>query len=195
MGDVKKGAGQIGGAPFALARILVKAPEGVPMCGADVITGELYDLAAEPLRTGAFFADVFAFARGERRQKPLEIRVVFVGPVKLLARPVHEAHFLARGDLIIGAEVPAEALGSNRCFALPGQSYRIGDMVDAMRRIAGEDAAQRIRWEPDPDIGRIVSGWPERIDAAKALSLGFVRDESFEDNVRYFLEDDLETQP
>ena len=29
-------------------------------------------------------------------------------------------------------------------------------------------------------------------DVAEALALGFVRDDSFEDNIRFFLEDDIE---
>lgn len=94
-------------------------------------------------------------------------------------------------NLIIGAEIPADGWGQNRCIMLPGRTHRIGDMVEAMRRLAGDAPVERIRWEPDPQIQSIVLGWKGRFNPAKALRLGFVRDESFEDNVRYFLEDDL----
>ena len=93
-------------------------------------------------------------------------------------------------NLIHGAEIDAADLGTQRCFALPGRTHRIGDMVDAMRRIAGDAAADRVRWERDPALEAIVLGWKARLDPAKALSLGFVADEGFEDNIRYFLEDD-----
>ncbi len=95
-------------------------------------------------------------------------------------------------NLIIAAEVPAEALGQNRCFALPGRTHLIGDMVEAMRRVAGDAPVALIRWEPDRSIQNIVLGWKARFNPAKALALGFVRDDSFEDNIRFFLEDDIE---
>ncbi|MCH7602421.1 MAG: SDR family oxidoreductase [Proteobacteria bacterium] len=95
-------------------------------------------------------------------------------------------------NLIIAAEVEAQALGQNRCFALPGRTHRLGDMVEAMRRVAGDAAVGLIRWEPDPEVQQIVLGWKARFNPAKALALGFVRDDSFEDNIRFFLEDDIE---
>lgn len=93
-------------------------------------------------------------------------------------------------NLIHGAEIDAADLGTQRCFALPGRTHRIGDMVEAMRRIAGDAAADRVRWERDPALEAIVLGWKARLDPAKALRLGFVADDGFEDNIRYFLEDD-----
>jgi len=93
-------------------------------------------------------------------------------------------------NLIHAAEVETAALGQNRCFALPGRTHRLADQVEAMRRIAGDAAADRIRWEPDPEIQKIVLGWKAHFNPQKALALGFVADESFEDNIRFFLEDD-----
>jgi nucleoside-diphosphate-sugar epimerase len=95
-------------------------------------------------------------------------------------------------NLIHAAEISARSLGQNRCFALPGRTHSIGDMVEAMRRVAGDEAVDLIRWEPDPAIQQIVLGWKAHFNPAKALALGFVRDESFEDNIRFFLEDDVE---
>lgn len=94
-------------------------------------------------------------------------------------------------NLIKAAEIPAEAFGANRCVILPGRTYRIGEMIEAMRRVAGDAPVKLIRWEADPDVEKIVLGWKGRFNPAKALRLGFIRDESFEDNIRYFLEDDL----
>lgn len=94
-------------------------------------------------------------------------------------------------NLLMAADMPAEAFGANRCIMLPGRSYKIGDMVEAMRRVAGDAPVDLIRWEPDPVLQRIVLGWKGLFNPAKGLRMGFVRDDSFEDNVRYFLEDDL----
>lgn len=94
-------------------------------------------------------------------------------------------------NLIHGAEIDGADLGSNRCLVLPGRTHTIGEMVEAMRRIAGDGAVGLIRWEPDPEIQKIVMGWKGRFNPARALQLGFVSDSSFEDNVRFFLEDDV----
>lgn len=94
-------------------------------------------------------------------------------------------------NLIRAAEVEAEALGSNRCFSTPGRTDAVGEMIAAMRKVAGDEPVSRITWERDPAIERIVTGWRADIRADKALALGFERDESFEDNVRHFLEDDV----
>lgn len=95
-------------------------------------------------------------------------------------------------SLIHGAELKAADLGANRCFALPGHTHSIGAMVEALRKVAGEAPVARIRWEPDPAVQRIVLGWKARFNPAKALALGFRGDETFEENIRYFLEDDLQ---
>ena len=64
-------------------------------------------------------------------------------------------------------------------------------MVEAMRSVAGDDPVNLIRWEPDPVILKIVMGWKGNFDCSRALGMGFVADSSFEENVRYFLEDDV----
>ena len=94
-------------------------------------------------------------------------------------------------NLIHGAEIEAAGLGTQRCFALPGRTHTIGEMIEAMRRVAGDDPVSLIRWEEDPAVQKIVYGWKARLDPAKALALGFKADQDFEDNLRYFLEDDI----
>ena len=98
-------------------------------------------------------------------------------------------------NLIHAAEVEAQSLGQNRCFVLPGRLHRLGDMVEEMRQIAGDAPCTLIDWTRDPGIERIVLGWLQQpVNAAKALKLGFKADESFADNIRYFLEDDLSVE-
>ncbi|WMS43683.1 SDR family oxidoreductase [Acuticoccus sp. MNP-M23] len=94
-------------------------------------------------------------------------------------------------NLIRTAEVKAEDLGEQRCFAMPGKVASIGEMIECMRRVAGDEPVNRIVWEKDQRIIDIVSGWRPLINPQKALKLGLVTDGTFEDNVRYFLEDDI----
>jgi nucleoside-diphosphate-sugar epimerase len=95
-------------------------------------------------------------------------------------------------NLIHAARIDAAALGPNRCFGLSGRTDTIGAMIEAMTRVTGPDAAARITWKADPAIERIVRGWRSRIAAEKAQHLGFIADASFEDSVRWFLEDDID---
>ncbi|MEM9224031.1 MAG: D-erythronate dehydrogenase [Pseudomonadota bacterium] len=94
-------------------------------------------------------------------------------------------------NLIRCAELQADDLGENRCFALPGQAATIGEMIEAMRTVSGDEPVGRITFEPDQRIYDIVVGWRPYINPKKGLDLGLTHDESFEDNVRYFLEDDI----
>ncbi|SFD44445.1 D-erythronate dehydrogenase [Roseivivax sediminis] len=93
-------------------------------------------------------------------------------------------------NLIRGAEIEEAALGQNRAMQMPGRTWTIREVVDAMTAVAGPEPAKLIRWEKQPEIRRIVTGWRYDIQARKALSLGLKADESFKDNVRYYLEDD-----
>lgn len=95
-------------------------------------------------------------------------------------------------NLIRAADLESDALGLNRCLALPGRTDTIGEMIDAMTRVAGPDAAKRITWEADAFIEGIVKQFRAHVNPKKALGLGFKSDVSFEDSVRYFLEDDID---
>lgn len=94
-------------------------------------------------------------------------------------------------NLIHAAEIDGAALGTDRCLGLPGMTATIGDMVEAMRRVAGDAPVNLIRWERDPAIEAIVLGWRADFRPERARRLGFAEDRSFEDNVRWFLDDDI----
>jgi nucleoside-diphosphate-sugar epimerase len=96
--------------------------------------------------------------------------------------------------LVHALDLPGDALGDNRSLQLPGFSVSVGDMATAVRRAGGEEAYSRIRWEPDPLVQRIISGWPPALSAPRAIALGFSADIGIDDVVSAFIEDDLETQ-
>ncbi|MGP6087982.1 D-erythronate dehydrogenase [Antarctobacter jejuensis] len=95
-------------------------------------------------------------------------------------------------NLIKGAEIPREDLGLNHVMTMPGQMLTIGQMLDALTAVAGPEPAKLITWDPQPEIADILKGWRNEIRPAKAEKLGLQADASFEDNIRYFLEDDLQ---
>ncbi|PWL34142.1 D-erythronate dehydrogenase [Marivita sp. XM-24bin2] len=93
-------------------------------------------------------------------------------------------------NLIKGAELAEDDVGMNRNMMMPGKIWSVRQLIDAMTAVAGAEPAKLIRFEAQPDIQRIVKGW--RYDQApeKSLKLGLTADDSFEDNIRYYLEDD-----
>jgi nucleoside-diphosphate-sugar epimerase len=93
-------------------------------------------------------------------------------------------------NLVKGAELDAADLGTHRVMQMPGRTWSIAQVIAAMTAVVGPDPAKLIRWEAEPEIQRIVSGWKSDIHADRAVSLGLSADAGFEDNIRYYLEDD-----
>ncbi len=93
-------------------------------------------------------------------------------------------------NLVKAAELDAAAIGQNRAMQMPGKVWSIDQVIAAMTAVAGTEPAKLIRWEAQPEVQAIVSGWRWDIHADKALRLGLEADASFEDNIRYYLEDD-----
>ena len=92
-------------------------------------------------------------------------------------------------SLLHAYTLPASAWGNRRSLNLPGITVRVGEMVEALRKVAGDAPAERIRWEPDARIKAIVQSWPARFDTARADAMGFGRDTSFDAMVRDYVED------
>lgn len=75
------------------------------------------------------------------------------------------------------------ALEGETTITLPGITVTVGEMIEALRRIAGDDAAALIEERPDPDIAAIVRTWPGKVETPRARALGFEPDQSFDDLV------------
>ncbi|CAJ0699395.1 D-erythronate dehydrogenase [Ralstonia sp. 22086] len=91
-------------------------------------------------------------------------------------------------SLLHAYTLPASAWGNRRSLNLPGITVRVGEMVEALRKVAGDAPVSRIRWEPDARIKAIVQSWPARFNTARADAMGFGRDTSFEAMVRDYVE-------
>jgi nucleoside-diphosphate-sugar epimerase len=83
-----------------------------------------------------------------------------------------------------------DQLGSRRTLNMPGLSATVGEMIASLERLAGSECVKLIQSEPDPNIQRIVDGWPQRLDASRAQSLGFRAETSFEEIIQTHLEDE-----
>ena len=94
-------------------------------------------------------------------------------PVAEGVRNWHASPRAAVGFLIHGAELEGEEVGPRINLTMPGVCCTVAEQIAALRRIAGDKVAARIRSAPDPLVQRIVGGWPSRFDAARARALGF----------------------
>ena len=73
---------------------------------------------------------------------------------------------------------------------MPGVCCTVAEQIAALRRIAGERVAGRIRPSDDPLVARIVEGWPQRIEARRARELGFKAESSFDEIIRIHIDED-----
>jgi nucleoside-diphosphate-sugar epimerase len=66
------------------------------------------------------------------------------------------------------------SLGDTPTLTLPGISVTVGEMIDTLARLAGQDVADRITPAPDLAIQEIVASWPGEILCPRARALGFL---------------------
>ena len=128
------------------------------------------------------------------------IREPLAGQEAVLPVPETVRHWFASPRaaiefLIHAARIDTGLLGTRRNLSMPGLSATVGEQIESLRRVAGEKAARLIRREPDQTIMRIVEGWPRNFDARRAAALGFRADRSFEDIIRFHIEDELQGTP
>ncbi len=128
------------------------------------------------------------------------IREPLAGEEAVLPVPDSVRHWFASpraaiGFLLHASKINTEQLGTRRNLSMPGISATVAEQIDALRKVAGDRAAQLIRRAPDPVIQRIVEGWPRNFDAKRALQLGFRADSSFEEIIRIHIEDELQGTP
>ena len=95
----------------------------------------------------------------------------------------------AVGFLVHAAEVDTGDMGGRRNITMPGISITVAEQIAALRDVAGDDAVALICEEPDAAIEAIISTWPKAFDAQRALSLGFVPDDTMRELITVYLED------
>jgi len=96
-------------------------------------------------------------------------------------------------NLIVGHDVAADKFGHTRSVNVPGMRVSVAEMVDALRRVAGDAAAARVKWRIDPAIAKIVQTWPPNFAPRLGPALGMTADTNFEDIVRAYIADDMPT--
>ncbi len=119
--------------------------------------------------------------QGKRTNCPVspEIKVWILSPEKVTDNFIHAAH------------IPAQAFKNNRVVNLPGLTVTVAEMVSKLQAIAGKDTTDLIDWEPDAFIQSIVLTWPPQFVTERALALGFQQDQSIEEIINSFINEEL----
>lgn len=98
---------------------------------------------------------------------------------------------MAIDNLIHGHEIDGSLFGFSRALNVPGLATTVKEMAAALERVAGAAVAQRIRWQSDPAIIRIVNSWPGDFTTTRADRLGFKRDAGFDDIIKAYIDDEM----
>ena len=112
-------------------------------------------------------------------------------PVSEDVRHWHASPRAAVGFMLHAATIDTARIGPRRNITLPGLSVTVGEQIEALRKVAGDKVAKRIRKAPDETIKKIVAGWPRNFDARRARELGFKAESSFEEIIKIHIEDEL----
>jgi D-erythronate 2-dehydrogenase len=84
--------------------------------------------------------------------------------------------------------------GAATAINLPGFTATVGEMADALERVAGPQATALLDWVPDPAIERLVSTWPGHVAFTRARGLGLQPDASFDDVIRDYIRENPDAQ-
>jgi len=82
--------------------------------------------------------------------------------------------------LLCAATASDTAWGGRTAVSVPALTVTVADMVAALERVAGPEVSALIDWVPDPAVTRIVTGWPARFHADRAVRLGLAPDPDFD---------------
>jgi D-erythronate 2-dehydrogenase len=97
-------------------------------------------------------------------------------------------------NFIHAAELSADSFGKHRIVSLPGLTVSVQEMIESLEAIAGREAVNRIFWQKDALIQKIVGSWPSAFAPKRALALGFQADSSMLKIIGAFIDDDLATR-
>jgi nucleoside-diphosphate-sugar epimerase len=108
--------------------------------------------------------------RGERARCPVapQTEIALASPARAIE------------GLLCAATSSEQAWGGRTALNLPALTVTVAEMISALKRAAGNDAASMIDWEPDPVVARIITSWPGRFRTDRAARLGLAPDPDFD---------------
>ncbi|KGO44186.1 NAD-dependent epimerase/dehydratase [Penicillium expansum] len=97
-------------------------------------------------------------------------------------------------NLLLTLRLPADSVPPHiRQINVPGICVTVQGMMDALEAVGGADKLALLTEKEDSALIPILKSWPTQFDNTQAISLGFKRDESFEQTVRDYLDSKIST--
>lgn len=151
-----------------------------------LIDGRVVRLPTVIVRPGAPSAAASSFASGIVRE-PLKGLTSILPVSRDLEMWVCSPRTVVK-NLVSIKDVPKELFEVNRgrVVNLPGQTVKVGDILDALASVGGQPALNLIQEKRDPKIEAIVASWPARFDISLAQRLGMFGDITLEEEVKSF---------
>ena len=91
--------------------------------------------------------------------------------------------------IVLAHDSDADLWGRDRTVMMAGTSCTAGEIVEALGRVVGQAAADRISWHPDDLTRRVITSWPTRFTNEKARRIGLLPDSSIDEIVRNYVEE------
>ena len=91
------------------------------------------------------------------------------------------------GILAVTQASQAELAGRT-AINLPALTTTVGNMLEAVRRIAGNDTANLVHFEPKADVARMIGSWPAHFNCQRTHALGLKADKSFDDIIQQYID-------
>ncbi|MBD8049126.1 D-erythronate dehydrogenase [Limnohabitans radicicola] len=96
--------------------------------------------------------------------------------------------------LITVFEASREAVGGRMALNLPGLNVTVGQMLDALEKVAGPAVRARVKFERDERVAGIVANWSRGSTSERANALGLKAESNFEAIIEQYIED-CKTRP
>lgn len=93
--------------------------------------------------------------------------------------------------LVYAGGLDGNVLGKRRVINLPGITVTVGEMLETLAQMGGEQARALVTFSPDQSVEQIVASWPRQWDDSAARTLGFSGDADFAEIVQAFMDEDL----
>ena len=95
----------------------------------------------------------------------------------------------AIANLVYAHDLPAAAWGYQRALNLEGLTVSAEQMLAALRRVCGDEVADRVSWQRAPEVEAVVATWPGRFESERARALGFQTDPDFDSIIEHHLQE------
>jgi nucleoside-diphosphate-sugar epimerase len=110
-------------------------------------------------------------------------------PVGLDTRVPVIGHRTVVGGIARLHDVESERIGDDRAVMLPSIAVSVREMIESLRRVAGDRRLGEIDVRPDPAVEAIVHTWARDATSERALALGLPADPDLDSIVRAYVED------